>query len=219
VRRIHRQLTYANMMSTLCLFLLLGGGAYAASHLGKNTVGTKQLKKNAVTGVKVKDGTLTGKDINLAKLGTVPSAQHAIHADTAGDSTTLQGNGPGAFIHGDGTQMAARLDLNEQQELPLMNLPGFGRLIPRCHVPGVLEMTFENSSGGTVEYSQIASNPTLVESVPDGGSTGYVAFGNETDFLQMATRGSSPKVATVELTEVGSAPKPCAVFAEATIIG
>src|SRR5262249_3608893 len=97
-----KRLTYANVVSTLCLFLLLGGGAYAASHLGKNTVGTKQLKKNAVTAAKVKDGTLTGKDIDLAQLGTVPSAQHAIHADTAGDSATLGGNGPNAFLHGSG---------------------------------------------------------------------------------------------------------------------
>jgi hypothetical protein len=86
------RLTYANVMSTLCFFLLLGGGAYAANRLGKNTVGTKQLKKNsvtsakikkgAVTGANVKDQSLTGKDINLAKLGTVPSATHAASADS-----------------------------------------------------------------------------------------------------------------------------------------
>jgi hypothetical protein len=82
------KLTYSNVVSTLCLFLLLaGGGAYAASKLGKNSVGTKQLKrnavtaakikKNAVTGVKVKAKSLTGKDINLNKLGTVPRANVA----------------------------------------------------------------------------------------------------------------------------------------------
>jgi hypothetical protein len=31
---------------------LLGDGAYAAGHIGKNTVGAKQLKKGAVTGAK-----------------------------------------------------------------------------------------------------------------------------------------------------------------------
>ncbi len=82
------RLTYANVISTLCLFLLLGGGAaYAASQLGKNSVGTKQLKKNSVTtakikkaaisGAKVKNGTLTGTQINASTLGTVPSAQTA----------------------------------------------------------------------------------------------------------------------------------------------
>jgi hypothetical protein len=80
------KLTYSNVVSTICLFLLLGGGAaYAAGHFGKNSVGSKQLKKNAVTtvkikkeavtGAKVKKGTLTGKQINAATLGTVPSAR------------------------------------------------------------------------------------------------------------------------------------------------
>lgn len=77
------RLTYANVMSTLAVFLVIGGGAaYAASHLGKNSVGTKQIKKNAVTGAKVKDQSLTGKDINLGKLGTVPTATHAATADS-----------------------------------------------------------------------------------------------------------------------------------------
>ena len=65
-------------MSTLCFFLLVSGGvAYAAGHLGKNSVGTRQLKRNSVTGLKVKDKTLTGRDIDLATLGTTPSATDA----------------------------------------------------------------------------------------------------------------------------------------------
>ncbi|HEY1284640.1 MAG TPA: hypothetical protein VGF04_01000 [Solirubrobacterales bacterium] len=86
--RVHPRLTYANVMSTLAVFLIVSGGAaYAAGHLGKNSVGSKQLKKNsvtkakikknAVTSGKVKQHTLTGSDINLEKLGTVPSAQLA----------------------------------------------------------------------------------------------------------------------------------------------
>jgi hypothetical protein len=72
------RLTYSNVMSTLCFFLLVSGGAaYAAAHLGKNSVGTRQLKKNSVTGRKVKDKTLTGRDIDLATLGTTPSAADA----------------------------------------------------------------------------------------------------------------------------------------------
>jgi len=94
------RLSYANVVSTLCLFLLLGGGAsYAASHLGKNSVGSKQLKKNAVTeakikneaitAAKVKKGTLTGTQINASMLGTVPSASHSGSADTATTANSL----------------------------------------------------------------------------------------------------------------------------------
>ncbi len=58
------RLTYSNVVSTLCLILLIGGGAaYAASHLGKNSVGSKQLRKNAVTTAKIKNNAVTGAKI------------------------------------------------------------------------------------------------------------------------------------------------------------
>jgi hypothetical protein len=45
-QRIRAKLTYANLVSTFCLFLLMGGGvAYASSHLSKNSVGAGQLRK------------------------------------------------------------------------------------------------------------------------------------------------------------------------------
>ena len=85
--RLREKLTYANVMVTILTFIVLGGGAYAASHLGKNSVGSKQLKKNAVTtakikkeavtAAKVKKGSLTGTQINASTLGTVPNAQNA----------------------------------------------------------------------------------------------------------------------------------------------
>jgi hypothetical protein len=53
VKLIQSHLNYANVISTLCLFLLLGGGAYAASKLPKNSVGTKQIKNGAVTQQKI----------------------------------------------------------------------------------------------------------------------------------------------------------------------
>jgi hypothetical protein len=66
MKRFRGKLTYSNVVSTLCLFLLVGGGtAFAANQLGKNSVGSKQLKKNAVTAAKIKKGAITA-----AKLGT-----------------------------------------------------------------------------------------------------------------------------------------------------
>lgn len=51
MHRIRGRLTYSNVVSTLCLVLLVGGGtAYAASEmLPKGSVGTRQLQKEAVT--------------------------------------------------------------------------------------------------------------------------------------------------------------------------
>jgi hypothetical protein len=55
-KRFRARLTYSNVVSTLCLILLVGGGtAYAATQLPKNSVGSAQLKKGAVTPTKLSD--------------------------------------------------------------------------------------------------------------------------------------------------------------------
>jgi hypothetical protein len=112
MKKIRTRLTYGNVVATLALFVALGGtSAFAASQLGKNSVGTKQLKAgsvttakikpdavtekkiadDAITTAKLKDLAVTGQKINLATLGTVPSADHATsagHATSADGATT-----------------------------------------------------------------------------------------------------------------------------------
>ncbi len=82
-RRINtarRQLTFANVMSVIAVFIALGGASYAAVNLPKNSVGTKQLKGksvgtkqlkgNAVNSNKVKNFSLRANDF---KKGQIPS--------------------------------------------------------------------------------------------------------------------------------------------------
>jgi len=88
MRRLRGKLTYANTMATIAVFIALGGSAYAAAQLKKNSVGTKQLKKDAVTGAKVKDGSLSAVDISGAvnsanRASAADNATHAISADNA----------------------------------------------------------------------------------------------------------------------------------------
>ena len=96
---VRKRLTYANVMSSIAVFLVLGGAtAFAASNLGKNSVGSKQLKKNAVTaaklkknavtGAKIKPGSVTGAKIDESTLGPVPSAATAVSAATATTAKT-----------------------------------------------------------------------------------------------------------------------------------
>jgi hypothetical protein len=73
MQRILGRLTYSNVIATIALFVALGGGAYAVT-VGKHSVGTKQLKKNAVIDKKVRRNALTGRSINESKLGTVPNS-------------------------------------------------------------------------------------------------------------------------------------------------
>jgi hypothetical protein len=50
---LRRHLTYANVVASLALFLALGGAAFAATQLPRNSVGTGQLKPEAVTAGKI----------------------------------------------------------------------------------------------------------------------------------------------------------------------
>lgn len=93
--RVRRRINYSNVMASVAVFLVLGGGAYAAlsvpknsitskqikkgsikrSDLAKSSVGKKQLKNNAVNGSKVADDSLTGADIDESTLGAVSNSE------------------------------------------------------------------------------------------------------------------------------------------------
>lgn len=98
MKKLRKRLTYANVMSSIAVFLVLGGAtAVAAGGLGKNSVGSKQLKKNAVTATKIKNNAITtakigkeavtGDKIKESTLGAVPSATNATNAVNATNAT------------------------------------------------------------------------------------------------------------------------------------
>ena len=65
--RVRPHLTYANVLASLALFIALGGASYAALQVPKASVGTKQLKRNAVTSPKVKPGSLLLSDFRASQ--------------------------------------------------------------------------------------------------------------------------------------------------------
>ena len=67
--RFGKLLSYPNVVSTLALIVATSGSAYAVSQLPVNSVGTPQLQTSAVTGPKIKNGS-----VGLAKLapGVLP---------------------------------------------------------------------------------------------------------------------------------------------------
>jgi hypothetical protein len=93
-KRLRPKLTYANVIATLALFLALGGGAaYAASTPARNTVGTRQLKKAAVTGAKVKDGSLGAVDF---KAGQLPRGERGAVGERGPQGPQGAAGAPGA---------------------------------------------------------------------------------------------------------------------------
>jgi len=172
LKQLSKRLTYANVMSSIAVFLVLGGAtAFAATQLAKNSVGSKQLKKNAVTaakikknavttakiknnavtGAKVKDGSLSGSDINLASVGTVPSANVA---------NSLAGQ----------TTFAIRLGFGQSQ---LIASHGAVSLVANCR------------QAGGLDYAEVLSQTSVNGAVVEGEDS-YEGT-SPTDFLNVDT--------------------------------
>jgi len=96
--KLRGRLTYSNVMSTIAVFMVLGGGAaVAANQLPKNSVGSPQIKKNAVkTGDIARNAVRVGKiDKEAVKAGklaknAVPTNRlrdNAVTGDKVNEST------------------------------------------------------------------------------------------------------------------------------------
>lgn len=212
------RLTFANVVSVLALFVALGGASYAALKLPRSSVGTKQLKKNAVIGVKVKDHSLTGKDLNLTKLDTVPSAAGAGHADTAGDATTLQGSGPDAFVHGAGSVVSGRLDMDARTTAtPLIEVPGVAAVTAECDLGPKASFDFKNTSGAVMDISEsINGGSAMGDKLAAGGTVGSTSSEPLKFEFDVATRTEPPSVASFDILMNTNAPRACLAFAQAT---
>lgn len=94
MRRLRPHLTYANVISTLCLILVLGGGAaYAANTIGSddvidNSLQSVDLKDNQVKSADVRRDSLSGADI--ADQSGVDTCTHG--ASRFGDLCALDNN-------------------------------------------------------------------------------------------------------------------------------
>lgn len=169
-----RRLTPSPAMVVACIALIvaLGGTSYAAIKLPKNSVGTRQLKNNAVTGVKVKanaiaspkvaNNSLTGADLNEATLGTVPSATNATNAASAANANTLGGIPATGFLRstnqGGGALAGANVSSNGTVN-SYFNRFGGAPTVTHALASGLYTITFPGLEGKllNLEVIQVAT--------------------------------------------------------------
>jgi len=72
IERVRRRLTFSNVVSLVALFVALGGTSYAALRVTSGDVVDRSLRS-----VDVRKHTLTGAEIDKARLGAVPLALSA----------------------------------------------------------------------------------------------------------------------------------------------
>lgn len=109
-----RRLTYANVVSTLALFLVLSGSAAYAAHryLTRKSVGSAQLKSNAVTTAKIKANAVTTRKLKRVAVSSAKLKENAVTTEKLADgavdeekidlervpfgriSTRMRGSGP-----------------------------------------------------------------------------------------------------------------------------
>jgi hypothetical protein len=174
--------TYSNVISTLCLFLLLGGGAaYAASNLPKNSVGTAQLRRHSVAAGKlapqsVGNGALTkGIRTRLNKGG--PVGPHG----PSGSPGATGAQGPGAVrlhLSENGTESATPQSIGIVGGLTLKaackTTKGETGLVfsAKAQEAGVIQENFQNDTGsdphtpgtpqaGNLQFELLAGESTL----------------------------------------------------------
>ena len=132
VSKLRSSLTYPHVMSTLALFIALGGGAYAIS-IGKNDVKSRHIQNGAVKSADVKDDGLKGKDIVEASLDT--------KAFTAAASTPFAGNGADQPIacNPNGAAGALRRGRDRYTDRRANSRLASGEMIPDAPLPGCAE--------------------------------------------------------------------------------
>ena len=175
--RLRPRLTYANVIATVALFVALGGGAYAATELPANSVGTKQLKpgavtnpklaKAAVTGSKVAAKSLTGTQIKAGTLGTVPNATNA---------TKLGGQPASSFVQGGGRVFSAHKIVTSSTKTPVAFIPGVGTL-NATYSGGTVTFFLTNGSGQTIDRT-FADSGGLSDGQPIDANTELLDFGS-----------------------------------------
>jgi hypothetical protein len=96
VKQIRRHFTYANVMSSVAVFLILGGAtAIAATKIGANqlkanSVKTGKIVKEAVTAGKIRNGAVTESKIADGAVTTNKIANDAVTGDKVKESTLSQ---------------------------------------------------------------------------------------------------------------------------------
>jgi hypothetical protein len=186
LKHVRSHLTYANVMATLCLFLLLGGGAWAAFKLPKNSVGTKQLKAKAVTPAKVSPKTI---------------ARFRGARGPAGQTGQTGQTGPSdAYINSiDTIQALSGVATNNQVaalSLPAGSYALNAKLLADNDNPGGsrIDCTLAGPTGNQLDFMKLNLEPT---------SSGQSEFGNIS--LAGATTLSAPGTVSVQCQQLGAA--------------
>ena len=192
----------ATVIASLALLVALGGTSVAAVSvaLPRNSVGNAQLKNDAVTSIKVKNGSLLKADFRAGQLpagapgsaGPAGPAGPAGAAGPAGPSGPSGPAGPGArwaLVKADGTILAQSGGISITSHTPGLYILNFG-----SQITGKLILASNSyASEAVAGRGSVIANPC--GGAPEGSTTACPA-GNDTSHVEVATSNPANTVAT-----------------------
>ena len=89
--RLRSKLTYANIVATVALFMVVTGIGFAVAALPKKSVGKKQLKNGAVTGKKLRKNAVTSPKIKSGAVGRSELASAAVNTGKISNKAVTRG--------------------------------------------------------------------------------------------------------------------------------
>jgi hypothetical protein len=240
MQAIGKRLTYANVVSTIALFLVLAGGAAYAARVAKKSVGPAQLKANAVTTAKIKANAVTTRKIKRnavangkIKNGAVESAKIADGSVTRTDlaEATLPYS---RIVHEARGNSTVQLESEEPVLYPLADA-GYTQEAGRDDtVMGALDVSFKPSCAKPRHVQAYiladAAKPTELDTLNEAVAAGQlsdvtgevtggrVKLGSYGDLFQPAT-ATSHTLSLVAILHCGAGDGATATFGAADVIG
>jgi hypothetical protein len=177
------RLTYANVMATLALFIALGGGAYAAFHLPRNSVSSKNIVNRQVKRADLATGAVTSR-----KLGANSVTETKVRDESLTGDKLSEGAVTGDKVS-DGSLRLSDIVVGEDTATI-----DFGSLAANaCATGTVSTAAFSEVQVGDVSYAW----PAAPAAIPP-----FVAYGNRQEF------GDQARFAFCNTSETAADPPP-----------
>jgi len=221
LKQIRRHFTYANVMSSIAVFLILGGAtAFAATKIGANEIKANSIKtgkivKEAVTAGKIKNGAVTETKIADGAVTTNKIAKDAVTGEKVKDGS-LSGSDINLSTLGtvpNAAKLDGQLPSAFQSRIRWILVAADGTVIRQSggitvasSVSGLYELNFgANVSNSAIIADEVdngtTAGTTAVMSCADSGNAG---FGT----CSAAGNPNFVKVATTDAAAVGVSPQP-----------
>jgi hypothetical protein len=192
--RVRGHLTYANVVASLALFLALGGGAYAAATLPRNSVGPAQLRTNSVGASEIRSRAVRSSEIANGSIRLVDLSSKA-RADLRGNQGPAGVPGPAGPAGPSGVGDRAAVDSGGGRAL--------GNALGVTHPGGSNEYTVQfsrdvSSCVYAATLSAVQNGPVL-EQPPAGGRISAQSAGGANVLVRTYDGAGSPTPAPFHL--------------------